>query len=108
MSDRLIERIGDETITGPPAGPEVPPVPWRSRPWAEFRDATDADDHTWLIDGLGGVLVPYAPRLLPAETRGATRGLVQPDCFRPMASLIEAALGRARGTRDTAGVAHAV
>jgi hypothetical protein len=34
------------------AGSEHPLAPWRSQPWAEFRDATDADDHTWLIDGL--------------------------------------------------------
>jgi AAA domain len=51
MSDRLIERIGDETITGP-AGPEVPPVPWRSQSWAEFRDEPGADEFVWLIEGL--------------------------------------------------------
>jgi AAA domain len=36
----------------PPSESEPSGPPWRSQPWAEFRDATDADDHTWLIDGL--------------------------------------------------------
>jgi hypothetical protein len=34
------------------AGSKHPLAPWRSQSWAEFRDATNADDHTWLIDGL--------------------------------------------------------
>jgi AAA domain-containing protein len=33
-------------------GAEVPAAPWRSQPWPEFRDQTDADDHAWLIEGL--------------------------------------------------------
>jgi hypothetical protein len=46
----LRERVA-QLLRQPRSEPGLATAPWRSQPWAEFRDGTD-DEHRWLVQGL--------------------------------------------------------